>query len=351
MPESQPRNYKLYPKFKVSMHQHDRWRKMAEGRGLSREAKLHLEWIIYYLGKAKKNASLTCRHFGIAPKTFYKWLNRFDEKNLGLLEDKSRAPQKCREKEYTFEQYQRIINLRRENLRYGKNKLLVIYQNLYPEDKDISAWKIQCMIKKSGIYFKPAKQARINRKRQLSQKRKKITELKKKHYAGFLLCVDTVVVYWNGLKRYILTAIDRNSKVAFARMYTGHSSYKAKDFLNRLYYLLDGKIENIQTDNGSEFHKYFDQTCQKLNIPHYYSRTHTPKDNAVNERFNKTLREEFLDMGNLTYDTKLFNQNLTEGLIKYNFHRPHQTLDYKPPINFSYKYQKVLPMYPSSTQI
>jgi len=29
--------------------------------------------------------------------------------------------------------------------------------------------------------------------------------------------------------------------------------------------------------------------------------------------------------------------------------RPHQTLGYMPPINFSYKYHKVLPMYPSST--
>lgn len=142
---------------------------MAEIKGLFREARQHLEWIVFYFGKAKKNASLTCRHFGIAPKTFYKWLHRFDEKNLSLLEEKSRAPKRRREKEYTFDQYQRLITLRKDNLRYGKNKLLVIYRTLYPEDYEISAWKIQCMIEKSGIYFKPAKQARINRKRQLSQ--------------------------------------------------------------------------------------------------------------------------------------------------------------------------------------
>ena len=58
------------------------------------------------------------------------------------------------------------------------------------------------------------------------------------------------------MKRYIFTAIDRHSKVAFARMYKSKSSYNAADFLNRLCYLMDGCIENIQTDNGSEFEKY-----------------------------------------------------------------------------------------------
>jgi len=161
--------------------------------------------------------------------------------------------------------------------------------------------------------------------------------------------MDSVVIYCKSTKRYILTAIDKYAKVAFARMYTTHSSYNARDFLYRLNYLLNGKIENIQTDNGSEFHKYFDQACGQLKIQHYFSRNHTPKDNAVNERFNKTLQEEFIALGNMTDDIKCFNQKLTEWLIHYKFQRPHQSLDYMSPINFSYKYHKVLPMYPSST--
>ena len=34
----------------------------------------------------------------------------------------------------------------------------------------------------------------------------------------------------------------------------------------------------------------------------------------------------------MTTDIKIFNRNLTEWLIEYNFRRPHQTLDYKPPM-------------------
>jgi transposase InsO family protein len=31
-------------------------------------------------------------------------------------------------------------------------------------------------------------------------------------------------------------------------------------------------------------------------------------------------------------------------LVEYNFRRPHQALVYLPPINFTFKYHKVLPM-------
>jgi len=341
-------NYWAAKKFKLSSR-YDRWLKTAKILSLSKTACQRLDWIIFYHTKAQGNASLTCRHFAIPPKTFYKWFNRFNESSLFTLEDRSKTPKNVRQKEFSPIQYVRVVALRKKHIRYSKFKLLKLYQEYYPSDQTISAWKIQCIIQKSGIYYKPKKQQRINRKRQLSQERKRITELKKKKINGFLLCLDTIVIYWKSSKRYVLTAIDRYSKVAFARMYTTHSSYNARDFLYRLNYLLDGKIQNIQTDNGSEFRKYFDQACNQLDIQHYFSRKRTPKDNAVCERFNKTLQEEFIQLGNMTDNIKYFNQDLTEWLIHYNFERPHQALDYMPPINFTYKYHKVLPMYPSST--
>jgi hypothetical protein len=41
-----------------------------------------------------------------------------------------------------------------------------------------------------------------------SQARKRITELPRQSMAGFLICLDTIVRYWQGEKRFILTAID-----------------------------------------------------------------------------------------------------------------------------------------------
>lgn len=329
-------------------HRHERWRVTADLLRLSRAARGRLEWIIYW-EQNHRDVSLTARHFGIARKTFYKWCQRFDDRFLKGLEDESRAPRRRRTREYTARQYDAVVMLRRQYPRYGKMKLLTIYRQKHPTDSTLSAWHVQCIIKAAGIYYHPQKQARINRKRSLARTRKRITELTRRPTSGFLLCLDTVVRYWQGEKRYILTAIDRHTKIAFARMYRSHSSWSARDFLSRLHYLLDGKIENIQTDNGSEFHRFFDAACGQLGVTHYWSRAKTPKDNAVNERFNRTLEEEFLQMGNMNTDTTLFNQRLTDWLIEYNFRRPHQSLGYLPPISFTFKYHKVLPMYPSST--
>lgn len=331
------------------LSRHERWQREADILNLSREARIRLNWMVYCMTKGGQDVTATARYFGVARKTFYVWHRRFGDGNVRALEDRSRAPRRTRQKEYTPLQYERVVVLRKDHIRYGKLKLLWLYKEQYPEDAEISSWKIQCIIEKSGIYYNPKKQGRINKKRCRSVKRKKITDLEKKKVTGFLLCMDTIVIYWKSTKRYILTGIDRHSKVAYARMYTTHTSTSAADFLRRVYYLLDGKVENVQTDNGSEFHKHFETACQGLQIQHWWSRVHTPKDNAVNERFNRTLQEEFIQLGNMTDNSTLFNQKLTDWLVEYNFRRPHQTLGYVPPMNFSYKFHKVLPMCPSST--
>lgn len=311
---------------------------------LSKIAKQRLKWMDYYF--QCENASLTCRHFGISRKTFYKWQKRYDPNNLQTLEDESKAPINRRQPEITPEQKLRIIRLRKQYISYSKIKLAKIYLRKYGEP--ISSWKIQRVIQQHQLYSNPKKTARTTRKRLSAVKKKRIAELKKKPKNGFLVCLDAIEIRWNNVKRYIFTGIDRYSKVAFARMYKNANSYNAADFLNRLFFLVNGRIENIQTDNGSEFEKYFNQVCRKLKLNRYYSRPHTPKDNSVNERFNRTLQDEFVNLGNFTTDTIQFNQKLTEWLIEYNFHRPHQSLNYETPINFNNSV-RVSPMYPSRT--
>ena len=207
------------------------------------------------------------------------------------------------------------------------------------------------MIEYRKLYYNPVKTAKITRKRKKARKKKRITELelhKLKWYqkkSGYIICLDTVVIHWNGLKRYIFTAIDKYGKVAYARMYKNKSTKNSEDFLLRLYYLLDGQLPRVGHDNGTEFEKYFKTTCRKLKIQQYYSRVRTPKDNPNNERFNRTLQEEFIQLGNFHSDPEIFNLKLTEWLIEYNFRRPHMALDYQTPMKFS----KVLPMYSSCT--
>jgi hypothetical protein len=107
----------------------------------------------------------------------------------------------------------------------------------------------------------------------------------------FFFCTDTIVLYLPySIKRYIVTAVELQKKIVYARVYPTKSSLSAFDFLMRLQMLTDGKIAAILSDTGSEFLKYFDQACTKLKIIHLYTRVKTPKDNAVDERFNRTIQ-------------------------------------------------------------
>lgn len=327
---------------------HTNWRKQAKILRLSKEACQRLEWIIYYETRGAKNALLTCRHFGIAPKVFYDWKNRFDGTNLRLLENKSTAPHHKRTRTVTAEEQNRIITIRKQHIRWGKMKLAIIYQRTY--GIPISSWKIQYTIQKYHLYYHPKKNMQLQAKRKRNQSKKRITELTKQPFPGYLIALDTIVIHWNNSKRYILTCIDSASKIAFARMYTTKSSRNAADFLKRMVYLLDGSVLNTLNDNGSEFHKEFIVACTELNLMQYWSRVHTPTDNPVDERFNRTVTEEFIQLGNYTNDVVVCNQRLTEWLIEYTFVRPHQALGYDTPWEFYQKTAKVLPMYPSRTK-
>jgi len=343
--------YYLVPEIKL-LDKYERWRRVARILKVSKEARQRLEWVIYSYDHSPAETS---RYFGMAPKTFYKWFNQFDEDNLYSLyklENKSRAPKHVRQREITPLEETRIIGLRKRNIRYGKEKIARIYRNEFGEN--ISAWKVQYTIKKYRLYYNHAKADKISKRRAKTKKmgrKKKTIELinnlpgyKKK--AGYIICLDTITIYRLKLKRYVFTAIDKYGKFAYARAYQSKTAKNGEDFLYRLNYLMDGQIPKVGHDNGTEFKGYFRQACSKLGIKQYYSRVRTPKDNPDCERFNQTLETEFLDMGKFNPDVKQFNRSLTEWLIEYNFRRPHFSLNYQTPLQYS----KVLPMYSSCTK-
>ncbi len=338
--------YEQYWKARKSqlMSKYDRWREVTKGLKLSREALCRLEWMIFYNGHGK-DVGLTCRHFGIGRSTFYKWLEKFDEANLRTLETVSRRPHTVRTRAAIAIKDERVIQLRKQYPYFGKKKIVTLYQTRYGEA--ITDWYVQRVIEQYRLYFKKKKKQYLRRKSGIVKK--KITECEKKPITGFLIHLDTIVLHLEGVKRYIVTSIDEHSKLAYARMYTSHSSSAAKDFFERLYYLLEEKVEHIHTDNGPEFQKHFDRAIKDLNLVHWWSRPRTPKDNPSNERFNRTLKDEFLSWGNFHPDTQTFNQRLTNWLIEYNAIRPHETLNNLTPLKFAEQTMGLSTMWSSCT--
>lgn len=63
---------------------------------LSDDAKLRLQWIIYFIGHQGSILD-TCQKFGISRSTLHRWLERFDPANLSSLEEGSHAPRNVRQ--------------------------------------------------------------------------------------------------------------------------------------------------------------------------------------------------------------------------------------------------------------
>jgi transposase InsO family protein/transposase-like protein len=346
-----------YFKTKDFLIETDKWlvlRKLAK-RKLSKDAQLKLEWIIFYHTIVNKNATETASHFGVSRKTFHKWLKRFEETNLKSLEEQSKAPKTKRDWMVSLNEEKRIINLRKQNMEFGKKKLKRIYLREYSEN--ISTWKIERVIRKHKLYPDPKKHDKLVQKRRKSEPKIRIHQVKKQikqiNQFGFLWHIDAIIIWWYGQRRIIFTALEETTKIAFARVYTSNKSNYAEDFLKRLMYLVEGRVELIHSDNGSEFQGDFEKACYKLNILQVYSRAHTPKDNPALERFNRTVQEEWLDFSEVGLeDIREANQDLTIWLVKYNSYRPHESLDLDTPLEYAHKifFNKVSPMWPAYTQ-
>jgi putative transposase len=163
--------------------------------------------------------------------------------------------------------------------------------------------------------------------------KKKVVKLRKSKGED-VFQTDTIIRHFCGKKLYTLTGIDSKTKTAFAKCYLDHSSVKTKDFIDTC--IQQFPIKKIQTDNGSEFAKHFQETLKDNKIIHYHSYPRCPKMNAHVERFNRTLSEDFLEKEKYTAltDMNLLNQKLQNYLTWYNNERPHKSLNLLTPSEY-----------------
>jgi transposase len=94
------------------------------GVELSREARARLSWMDFY--RRCGNVAHTCRHFGISRQTFYRWQRRYDPYDLTSLEERSPRPRQCRQPTWAFPLEEKVLRLRLQFPRWGKDKLAVL---------------------------------------------------------------------------------------------------------------------------------------------------------------------------------------------------------------------------------
>ena len=150
---------------------------------------------------------------------------------------------------------------------------------------------------------------------------------------GDVVQVDAIEIFLDGIKRYILCALDIKTRFAFALAYKTLSSKSARDFMQKLQSISPFIIRHIQTDNGKEFHKYFDQYLKTQDIIHFWNYPKSPKMNCFVERFNGLIQRQYVGwhLGEI-HEPDDFNPGLVEYLKWYNTEKPHRSIGKIPPL-------------------
>jgi transposase InsO family protein len=135
---------------------------------------------------------------------------------------------------------------------------------------------------------------------------------------------------------FVHVAIDDASRLAFSQIRRDQKKESAIAFLKEAvayYRRLGMKVTGIMTDNGSCYRaKAFAKACRKLGLKHIFTRPYRPQTNGKAERFIQTVLREWAYAR--AYDTSDQRaENLPIWLHHYNWHRPHGSLQAKPPIS------------------
>ena len=134
---------------------------------------------------------------------------------------------------------------------------------------------------------------------------------------------------------YIHAAVDDHSRMAYAEVHPDERASTAAGFWLRsvLFYREHGvtTIKRCLTDNGPAYRsKVFNDSLTHTGTAHKFTRPHTPRTNGKVERFNLTMKVEWLYARPYASD-KERTAALADFLNTYNHERPHSALGNKPP--------------------
>ena len=301
---------------------------------MTTETQVKLDALLFW---DKHGLKATMDAYKVSRSTLYRWRKLYLEKGLKGLIDKSKTPHHRRKRDWALVIIKQIRHLRLSYPNIGSEKLHRLLKPFCaqqhigcPSARTIARIiadaqdKMRCAPVKCGV----------KRKHKKGKKRNRLGKSFKALFPGHCIAMDTIVYIVDNTRYHLLTAIDLHSRFALAVACRRANSKAAADFLRFVEHVVPFKIKQILTDNGSEYQKAFNAYCEKQNIRRCYTYPRCPKMNAFNERFNRTLQEEFVEYHEdlLGEDLTTLNDVMFEYLNRYNTRRPHHGIGLKTPI-------------------
>lgn len=263
-------------------------------------------------------------------QAIYEWMSRWDGQWKSLVE-RSHRP-KSHPKQHTEEEKQMILR------HWARNK-----------DDRILLWDTLRQKGYTRHYnsMNRALQRWIGEEKR-GEAKKKPKPYQRAEYPGQKVQIDVKFVpsrcVANGQKYYQFTAVDECTRWTFREMYDEHSTYSAKDFLEKFLHTAQFPVQEVQTDNGTEFtnallvvkakHKtLFEQALEDMEISYHRIRVATPRHNGKVERQHRCDEKRFYsklrmyDLADGRKQLAVYNKK-SNGIPKIclNFQSPDQVL-------------------------
>ena len=322
-----------------------RQRKVAKGYGkeLSAKARFRLKVIDWYNQvsprrslSGQKDASLTCRHFGIDRSYFYRWYDRLKKYGVAGLEDKSKKPRKARTEMTNPEIIEEIKRIRRRDPTYSAKKIRPILLRYYEDWEVPSVSTISNIIKRHNFFFR-ADTKPFKRRSRSGQKAAERRRIKGKVHAtepNRVVEFDMKHIRIpNDSKKYALVGIDVFTKQAVIHVSATCTSHAGRTAYKKVVARF-GRGAVYVNDNGSENQGASEEWLSGEEITQLWARPKTPKDKPCVERMIETLQVECLDYLTGPMNVTEFQAEIDKWLKKYHGYRPHESLGFLTPNEF-----------------
>ena len=287
--------------------------------------------------KSEGVSDKTCQDIlKISRATYYRYNMRLDELSKGILPP-SKRPKNLRKPLWGEAEKQIVLQIRRENPTYGKEKIAIILKRDHGQTlSESTVGRILKFLSFKGLITKSPSALRTKRRRVFKKHAIPWTFKDYKTMTlGERVQIDHMTVTKNGITVKHFQAWDRRSKYMDAGVYSNATAMSAKKFLLNFVAKAPFPILSIQVDGGSEFMAEFEEACSQLCIPLIVLPPKKPEYNGGVERGNRIFREEFYNRSDLLEDSvRGFEAALRKALLKYNTYRPHRNLKGLTPLQY-----------------
>lgn len=307
------------------MKVHARARLTPKGRRLVIKRVLEQGW----------TATAAAEAAGVAERTVYRWIARYQSEGEAGLRDRSSAPKRIPHRT-PAERVELIVRLRRMRLtaselaevlamplstvsavlkREGLGKLSRLEPPEPPNryERSRPGELVHVDVKKLGRILRPGHRVTGDRRSRKTRGARKLG------VAGWEFCH---------------VAIDDHSRLAYVEVLADEKAETAIGFLRRSldFFRSHGiPVERIMSDNGGAYtSKAHAIACRELGLKHIRTQPYRPQTNGKAERFIQTMLREWA-YGRIYATSADRVRALEPWLERYNWRRPHGSLGHRPP--------------------